>query len=145
MSSGEDGTAAENSNGSYNKVMNDDDDDVNVTKSSSRASTPVEAVTSGSRSRTPPPVTVLPICCILDPEKGLFRVTRSKGKTLAAGGFGITISEPGKETNVTAPPVDDGDNDNSGEIDSHQNDANTIMEDVITPTPMMQTPLWRMS
>jgi hypothetical protein len=136
MSTAEDDNGAENSNESHNKVMNDDvddDDDVNATKSSQAPSPSAEAATSGSirRSRTPPPVTVLPICCILDHEKRLFRVTRSKGKTLAAGGFGITISEP-VETTVTATPVDD-----DGELDSQQNGEN--MEDAPTPTPTPAT------
>jgi hypothetical protein len=117
-----------------------DDDDVNAAKSSSRAATPsVEAATatSGSRSRNrTPPVTVLPICCILDPEKGLFRVTRSKGKTLAAGGFGITISEPVETTTTPDTSVDKGDgDDDNGELASHLNSRNTIMEDVTTPAP----------
>jgi hypothetical protein len=121
---------AENSNES---------DDVNATKSSSRAATPsVEAATATSRSRSrsrTPPVTVLPICCILDPEKGLFRVTRSKGKTLAAGGFGITISEPLKTAATTTPVDKDGDDDN-GELDSHHNSESKIMEDARTLTPI---------
>jgi hypothetical protein len=156
MSTAEDDNGAENLNESHhNKVIHDDDDDnddVKATKLSSRtaaSTTPSstedqeEEATSNSNSRSrskTPPVTVLPICCILDPEKGLFRVTRSKGKTLAAGGFGITISEPVKTktalTNVidTTPVDDKGDNGN-GELDSHQSSEKTIMEeDTTTPT-----------
>jgi hypothetical protein len=34
----------------------------------------------------------LPICCQFDESLHVFRVTRSRGKTLAAGGFGVFIS-----------------------------------------------------
>jgi hypothetical protein len=50
--------------------------------------------TTKSVSSRPPTLPVLPVCCILDLPRRLFRVTRSRGKTLASGGFGITITEP---------------------------------------------------
>lgn len=51
----------------------------------------------------------LPISCQLDPNLGLFRITRAKGKTLSSGGFGVAIStdvasvvekSPARETTV---------------------------------------------
>lgn len=38
-----------------------------------------------------------PICCIFERKRQMFRITTAKGKALASGGFGVTISDTADE------------------------------------------------
>lgn len=50
----------------------------------------------------------LPVACIYDETLGLFRLTRSRGKTIASGGYGIVLAEnDGKEYDFCSDGDDD--------------------------------------
>jgi hypothetical protein len=59
---------------------------------------PAPALALALESRAPTP---LPVRCVLDTQQRLFLVTRSKGKTLASGGFGIAVANT-TNTNTAA-------------------------------------------